>query len=93
MWDGLSVRITQWSQATPVLCGGRRSAETGSQLSGFLYVLPTVELFPSRPSPTSLIVVSAHQWGFILGQTLFKLPVVSLGALWLFLCMYTYDKV
>lgn len=71
MWgrcQTVSVRITQRSQATPVLCGGSGSAETGSQLSGFLYVLPTVELFPSHPSPSSLIVevtvvASAHQWG------------------------------
>lgn len=52
----VSVRIRPWSQATPVLCGGSGSAETGHQLSGFLYVLPTAERFPSRPSPTSLIV-------------------------------------
>lgn len=52
----VSVRIRPWSQATPVLCGGSGSAETGRQLSGFLYVLPTAELSPSRPSPTSLIV-------------------------------------
>lgn len=52
----VSVRIRQWSQVTPILCGGSGSAETGRQLSGFLYVLPTAELFPSCPSPTSLIV-------------------------------------